>query len=176
MSKEALQENILSHLRAIDLCLKQHHRMPALILVYSGIDIFSSLMRPIEKEDATRQDFIAWVEKYLHGNENISCDAIDLYAARCAVIHTYTATSSLSRNNKAKEIAYSWGNRTPESLQNIIDTTSIENVAVIHIESLAAALRKGVAQFLQDINNDNEMADRVFKRTRKLFKNQSWKF
>ncbi len=175
MSEEALQENVLIHLGAIDLCLQHHYRMPALILIYSGIDIFSSLARSQEKEDVTKQDFTDWAKQYITEKENIGCDAIDLYAARCAVVHTYTSTSSLSRKKKAKEIIYAWGNRTPESLQNVVDLAKIENVVVIHIDLLASAFKKGVAQFFDDMNNDEALADRVSRRTGKWFKNQSWK-
>ena len=126
MSEKSLQENIVAHLSSIELCLQHHYRMPALILIYSGIDIFSSLALPIEKEDGTRQDFINWTEKYITGVENFGCDAIDLYAARCGVVHANTATSSLSRKNQAKIILYAWGNRTPESLQTLVDTVGIK--------------------------------------------------
>lgn len=86
MNTEALFENATRHIKAIDLCIENKLRMPALILVYSGIDIFAALNRPIEKNEATREDFKRWCDRYLLSKNELPCSAIDLYAARCGVV------------------------------------------------------------------------------------------
>ena len=168
MSQEVLIENIEKHLKAIDVCLEQHLRMPALILIYSGIDIFASLSIPRAKSKATRQDYIDWCEKYVLANRNIGCKGIDLYAARCGVVHSYTMDSKLSDEGKANAIVYSWGSAQPGTLQEAIDKAGLSAV-VIHMDSLAAAFREGVATFLTELDTDNEKAELVINRARKLF-------
>jgi len=176
MLSDALKENIINHISAIELCLKNHHRMPALILIYSGIDIFASLSCEREKNKATRSDFKKWCDKYLLPNYESECTASDIYAARCAVVHTYTSKSSLSESGEAKEIVYAWGNRKPEPLQQIIGLTDFPNILVLHIDSLFKAFRVGVADFLNEVVDQPELAALVHERSQKLFRNQSWKF
>ena len=175
MSKEALFENTGKHLKAIELCIESHCRMPALILIYTGIDIFASLARPKTKKKVTRQDYIEWCEKYILSSGNFSCTGIDLYAARCGVVHTYTMESQLSEEGKAREIIYAWGNREPEDLKGVLDTVGLTQL-VIHIEALAGAFREGVAQFLSELDENKERAELVVKRSGKLFMDQPNEF
>ena len=81
---------MFKHLAAIDLCLSNHYRMPALVLIYSGIDIMALLARPEAKPNVTREDFIAWCERYLTAAGFQECSAIELYATRCGIVHTYS--------------------------------------------------------------------------------------
>lgn len=171
MNKDALFENVARHFQAIELCLQNHCRMPALILIYSGIDIFASLARPKAKDKATRKDYIDWCEKYILPKGSLSCSAIDLYAARCEVVHTYTMESTLSEEGKANEIVYAWGNRKPEDLQKAIDSAGF-TVRVIHIETLAQIFREGASDFLSELDDDPARAALVISRAGKLFKEQ----
>lgn len=175
MLSDALNENIFNHISAIELCLKNHHRMPALILIYSGIDIFASLSCESGKNKATRSDFKEWCDKYLLPNYESECTAADIYAARCAIVHTYTSKSSLSESGGAREIVYAWGNRKPETLQQAIGLTTFKNTLVLHIDNLFEAFRVGVAAFLDEVNKQPELTNLVSERSRKLFKNQNWK-
>ena len=65
MNERALVENVTRHLQAIEVCLQNHCRIPALTLIYVGIDIFASLARHKDKYRATKEDYIDWCEKYL---------------------------------------------------------------------------------------------------------------
>jgi len=104
MGKNILEENVLKHFLAIDLCLTNNLLMPALVLIYSGIDTFAALNRKATKDKVTRDDFIEWCNLYfLPSNNNLKCNGRDLYAARCAVLHTYTAVSDLSKNMKLQK-------------------------------------------------------------------------
>ena len=175
MSTEALFENTTRHIKAIDLCVENNLRMPALILVYSGIDIFAALNRPSGKEEGTRKDFKEWCERYLLSSGKLPCSAIDLYAARCGVVHTASSESRLSRNNEAAEIVYSWGNQSPEPLQKVLQ--SIGHTAhVIHVENLVDVFKKGVYRFLEEIGENENKVNIVVERAAKLFKDQPKEF
>lgn len=175
MSTEALIENTTRHIMAIDLCVENKLRMPALILVYSGIDIFASLNRPVEKEEGTRKDFKEWCERYLLSSIELPCSANDLYAARCGVVHSYSSESRLSRNNEADEIVYSWGNQSPEPLQKVLKHIG-HSAHVIHIETLVNVFKKGVAEFLEEVGKDKSKESLVVSRAAKLFKGQPREF
>ena len=45
--------------------------------------------------------------------QRFGVSGLDLYAARCGVLHTYTMDSRLSTEGKAKRILYAWGNDWP---------------------------------------------------------------
>ena len=49
---------------AVEMCLEKRFMMPALILIYSGIDIVGGLAR--EESDRNRkEDFTNWVDRYM---------------------------------------------------------------------------------------------------------------
>jgi hypothetical protein len=80
--------------RGMDLCLGEALVIPALALPYSGIDVLGFLA-PTEPR-ATRQTFIRWADAYLAAFLNRKgIGGIDLYSARCGVLHTGQAPSDL---------------------------------------------------------------------------------
>src|SRR5579863_3932037 len=95
-----LKHEIEQLLSDVKLCFKKKHFLPGLVLLYSTIDILASLDRPESKEDVTWKDFVAWLDAFVFPHVSLPCDAIDLYAARCGLIHTYTFESRLSRSGK----------------------------------------------------------------------------
>ncbi|MFL1454289.1 hypothetical protein ACJO5Y_07560 [Marinobacter sp. GN3S48] len=171
MSQDSLFESVQDHFRAIDLCLKSDCRIQALILIYTGIDIFSGLGRPSDKESPSRQDYIHWCGKYLLGKEGIFCTATDLYAARCSVAHHYAMESKLSSEGKADELVYAYGDRKAEELQSVIDRAGL-TTKVLHIETLASAFREGVADFLLEVDQDPARREVVLSRAGRFFKSQ----
>jgi hypothetical protein len=120
MNSDTLSKNIEIHMKAIKLCMENHLRIPALILIYAGIDIFSGLGRPAENEFSTREDFIDWCDRYMLHNGNLQCSAIDLYAARCSIIHSSSMHSKLSQNGRAKQLINEGRTKagTPEKMPN----------------------------------------------------------
>ena len=71
---------------------RRSHRA-TLILVYCGIDAMAHLTMPTGKDKVTRADFVAWAEKYLRFRSadmqpTLTLPGLELYAARCALVHT----------------------------------------------------------------------------------------
>ena len=166
---DALEKNFYNIIKSIELCLNAKLQISSLVLLYSGIDIVAWLNRPISKERATRKDFIRWVDDYLLPNPNIKCKAIDLYAARCAIIHSYSFSSELSKKGEAEEICYSWGNANIKSLQNDIDRRFKKSAVAIHINDFLEAFREGIEKFKLFIKNDKEKEKIVCDRANKYF-------
>ena len=165
----ALENNLDNVVKSIEICLKEKLQLSSLVLLYSGIDIVAWLNRPVSKERATRKDFINWVDDYLLPNPNIKCRAIDLYAARCAIVHSYSFSSVLSKDRKAKEIYYSWGKANIKSLQNDIDRRLKKNTVAIHINYFLEVFKEGIEKFKLSIKNDKEKEKVVHDRTNKYF-------
>ncbi len=169
MAKELLYKNINELLDTIEVCINNKILLPSLILLYSGIDIMSYLNLPENRNDVNRKDFIKWVDKYVLPDSNLICSALDLYAARCSVLHSYTPESTLSRENKAKKIFYSWGKAKANELQKLINNANNYPAIAIHINELFNAFRQGVLKYLNYLEQDNNKSLIVYRRANKFF-------
>jgi hypothetical protein len=148
----AFERNMLSVLRAIDSCLEQKMILPALMLIYGAIDIVSSLEAPLDA--GVRDRFTKWVDTYLLKAKPLSCSALDLYAARCSMLHSLTPDSTLSRQAKARPIIYAWGTANSEKLQAVSDAVNTNDYVAIHVSDLNQAFRLGLAAFYEEVERD----------------------
>ena len=90
---------------AIEQFADQRFILPCLTLLYSGIHVLSSLEAGAKETVESR--FTRRTQTYLLPRGIFNCSALDLYAARCAVVHTFTCNSRLSDTGKARTIMYS---------------------------------------------------------------------
>jgi len=169
MTQQVFERNADEFLMAVEACLKSRLKLPGLLLLYAGIDIMAWLNRPESHIDVQRSVFIGWADKYLLPGTGLACSAIDLYAARCSLLHSYTADSRLSREGRAKQIFYTWGTVCAEDLQERIDNVETLSAVAVHVEHLFHAFRIGVGRFKQSLSNDPEKANLVYERAGKFF-------
>jgi len=126
-----------------------------LILVYCGIDAMAHLTMPAGKDKVTRADFVVWAEKYLQfrdgkKNPTLTLPGIELYAARCALVHTYSSEADLHKEGKAKrQIGYG-----DEFLPEVTEKADVEHLVMLSIRGLVDAFARGVAATLRDIKVD----------------------
>src|ERR1700730_17509716 len=71
-----------------------------LVLLHSAIDIISSISRPVATVDTNNSIFKDWVNTYMLPNSKLKCNADDIYAARCGLLHTLSLSSRDSRLGK----------------------------------------------------------------------------
>src|SRR5262249_57578437 len=73
----------------------------AVVMAYVCIDAMAYLSMPADKSEQTRQDFIAWVDGYLkaHPDQPYQYQGLDVYAARCAVLHAFGSEAALHRSD-----------------------------------------------------------------------------
>lgn len=171
MSAKTLIDNLVGLDDAVGLCIDGRRILPALTLIYAGLDIVASLERvPTE---GTRAAFVRWVEKYLRPEGTLGCTAMELYAARCGVLHTFSAESDLSRAGRAREILYAWGDADAEVLRaaaaKVGNTTSV----VVHFNSLRLLFRAGVEAWWAEVGTDPNRAAEVASRAGKWFMHMS---
>lgn len=169
-AKRKLQRDIEGMLGAVKDCFTNRRILPGLVLLYSTIDILASLDRPDSKQDVTREDFIAWVDVFLLRGSSLKCSAIDLYAARCGLLHTYAPGSKLSREGRAKEIYYAWGKAKVGALEQSMQNIAWKTPAVgVHVNGLLKGLERGFQEFRRAIGRDSTRATRVYARAAKFF-------
>jgi hypothetical protein len=171
---------------AAELCIGANLNTPALILLYSGIDAASWLCA--EQPDGPVQNyFVAWVEKYIFPTVDFECSALDLWAARCGIVHTLSPSSRLAREGKVREILYvnRGGDRRildrletirkANRLREARDGREAESSAgdmsrrvVLEIDALMNAFREGVASMLSDAKSDASLNARINERKSKV--------
>lgn len=127
---------------------------PVLTIIYSGIDSFGLLAAPSGVLDASGATFKHWCEKYiltrLRCVDGTPITSVDLWAARCGVLHTSTPLSQLEREGKARQVFYQFKGKTGFNM--ILNTQQMP--VCIDIEKLALAFKDGGIAFLTDLKND----------------------
>jgi hypothetical protein len=128
--------------------------LPEFILLYSSIDILSSLTRSIGSDDTSGTIFQEWVKKYLLPGSLLPCNEMDLWGARCGFLHTYTVQSKLSRHHKIRELHYvSKERKFVKFAQQKIDPRAEEKV-FIFLPDLIFAFSNAVDRFKQEVKAD----------------------
>ena len=123
--------------------------MPALILLYAQIDGIAWLANVVGlKTDKARPNYKAWLERYvlIHGEE---VSAMDLWAARCAVLHTQTPDSDLSAKGEARRIRYRLQNK-----RSLIQSPGTGKSHTLNPLGLAEKVQNGIAAWLSDVERD----------------------
>jgi len=126
----------------------------AVILILSAIDSMAYLGMPPGQEDVTRDDFVKWADKYI----KLPCDqqltGLDLYGARCGMLHAYSTTSRLQRQGKCRHVTYA-DRAIP---QIIYDPEVSPDLVIVSVEALAQAFFEGVNKFVVDLYSDPQKA------------------
>ena len=151
MDMKNLVEQLEGLFDGVHACLQAKLYMPSLILIYSTMDIVGSLER--HPSEGTRASFTRWVESYLLPASSLPCTAIELYAARCAILHTLSTVADLTQSGKARPIVYVFGTWKAADLQSAIEALGRMDVA-IHVGDLLEAFIGGVKKFLGEIEHD----------------------
>ncbi len=154
-------------IRASQQCLDSLFVLPSVILAYSAIDTLGWLDMPSGKEYNTKNDFMAWVDKYLLPNAKFECTAIDLYGGRCAMLHTTAPASRLSEEGAAKLISYSWGNAKGGVIEQTVAGTG--RCVTIYVRDLLDAIRAGIVAFAKDLEADPERCRTVLHRAKGFY-------
>jgi hypothetical protein len=142
--------------------------LPTLILVYALIDTLGWINRFEAKDSSDRHDFMSWVNAFLLPASGITATAEDLYAARCAVVHTHSFESTMSKAGRARRILYSHGKADHRVLEQLAANHAATDVA-LKIETLLAALDDAFAKFKKALAENPEHERLVNQRATEKF-------
>lgn len=135
---------------SIEDCHAKARILPCLTLVYSGIDVFASL--EAKPGEGVQSAFVRWVEAYMLSDwRSFSGGAIDLYAARCGIVHTFTYRSELSRRGRARNIIYAWGTAKADRLDKSTRLLGRDELT-IHVRDLIDAFGRAVINHVEDVS------------------------
>jgi hypothetical protein len=150
-------------------CLAGKYIGSVLVLAYSLIDVLAWLAAPTNQEDVTRQDFVNFAEKYVIPRGQFECTGNDLYAARCSILHTFTAESQMSRKGNAIRIAYAWGVNNPHSRKKL-ESYGMHWI-MLSVDTLCTAVEDAARIFLEEIENNSDQLTSANQRADRLFRN-----
>lgn len=148
--------------REIRVVLENGCLRAVVILIYSGIDSMAFLGMPAGQTDVTAEDFISWVDRYVHFPCADQLTGNDLYGARCAMLHRYGSESRKSRKGECRQVGY-LDRSVPEVRFNPAVSTGL---ALVSVPALAAAFFAGVDRYLVDLYKDSrrgKLADERLK-------------
>jgi hypothetical protein len=161
---EMLEKHLGDLFEAIVYCYRREFLMPCLVLLYSGIDVAASLEPSAASGVGER--FEKWVERYMLKGTSLPCTARELYAARCAVVHTFTPDSNLSKSGKARVIGYAYGKADVKKLDAATVLTGRQTGQVnVHIGDLIEAFHSGYISYLKEALADKKRREEVLKHT-----------
>jgi hypothetical protein len=156
----AFYQNYIQVVSGIRLCIEKRIITPALILIYATIDSYAWAASDTANA-SVRSRFEAFVRDWMLPNHPMPCNPTDLYAARCAILHTLTAYSDLSNSKKAKPILYAWGTASALSLAQVLEHTENRDAVCLHIEDLADALFDAMVAVSEKAINDPRLDARL---------------
>jgi hypothetical protein len=119
----------------------------AVILILSGMDSMAYLNMPAGQEDVTKNDFVAWVERYIKFPCKEQLTGLDLYGARCSMLHSFGTVSKLSREGKCRLVSY-MDKSIPEVRYN---PAVSKELVLVSVPGLAEAFFIGLDIFLVDL-------------------------
>lgn len=167
-SDGVLLENFRTAFAAIDLLCAHHMIQPALVLIYSTMDAAAWL--DVEGQgDVTRQDFVRWVDRYVVPKSALNCSSLELYGARCGILHSFTAFSKLSRSGKARSLSYASGVATVTQVDQVSSTLDRTGHVSVHLDHLNMALQAGMQNFINEAHVSAERWKRIRQRASMLY-------
>lgn len=89
---------------SIAMLLEKRHERSALILLYSAIDILGAL--DTSSGHSTRSSFISWADKYMDPPRALGCSSLELYSARCGLLHALSSETKFTATGVARDFVY----------------------------------------------------------------------
>jgi len=155
-------------IQASNLCLNSKFPSAGLSLMYVALDTAASLDGRLKRE-GTRQRFVKWVERYILCEGHLSCSALDLYGARCGLLHTYSPRSRLSSKGQVADIWYTFHDQEADMLRDAVHECGPKQVVVLSLDSLTAAVSHGITSFISDLEEDEVMAQWAISQAKQTF-------
>ncbi len=145
--------NAMQQLESAEDCLKKGRVLSSLCLLYSLMDVTASLER--RSGEGTKSAFVRWVDENMLKGRSSPYSALDLYGARCGVLHSFTPDSDLSREGQARKVIYAWGTARAEDLAETARNIGRDEIAV-HIVDLMDCFRRGLETYLDGVMHSPE--------------------
>lgn len=146
----------------IHFVLKHKRYRAVILLTYAGIDAMATLDLPADKAEIKRDDFIDWCDKYMQFKNGV-VTGLELYSARCAMLHSYGSESSLTKQRNVRQVGYTAGGGS-----EVMTKAEVTSLVLVSVEGLAFAFLDGVAKFLKHLKYSPDKRKLLPERLRKM--------
>jgi hypothetical protein len=168
MSESALFDNLATLGVGITPSFGKGLNQAGLILIYSAIDVVGWLASP--KDFVDRDTFMGWVDRYLLPAKPLDCTALDLYAARCGMLHTLTPYARPFKNKKPRLICYAYNQPDLQSLRRSIELGRIsDRFVAVKVADLFEAWLLGIRHFIEGLEKNEQEKRRVYEKADQFF-------
>ena len=140
---------------------------PAFLLLYTSMDVVSSLSRPVAQADTSGDIFKKWIDDYMLPKSGLKCRSEDIWAARCGLLHTLSVSSKLSRQGQARELHYVDQAELVDPIQKKVDASETKHV-IVSIPDYVLAFVNGLLAFSKKVASDPEIQTVAYHHARKL--------
>ncbi len=139
--------------------------MASVAMAFICIDTLANLSRPSGKKKVTRKDFKEWVDTHLkgHPDQPYQYRGKDVYAARCAMLHTYGSEASLHEEDP-DTIKFGYHDGGKHNYDPNID----QNLVLIGVKSFVNDVVYAIESFLKECKTDDSLRQRVGERLPKV--------
>lgn len=130
------------------------------------IDTMAFLSMPAGQTSQTRGDFIAWVNLYFQADPDqpYQYEGIDVYAARCSVLHTFGAEAELHRRDSdIRKLVYSDGGL------HYFNPQISPSLVIIGLASFLNDVMIAMDEFMRTCESDANLRELVQTRLPKVF-------
>lgn len=168
---EMLERYFLATVQAVGALYEKHLFGHVLLVIYSTIDTLGLLSAPPGQTSATGESFKNWTKKYLLPQPNVEFNEADLWGARCAVLHTFTSESDLSRSGKARELQFYSGNKSGEAAREFVEATrALEGGKhlPVHYQDFCEAFFSALKQSFPDLQASCNSIPQSFQRLKNV--------
>lgn len=147
-------DGLVEDLKAtIALLLEAHRPLPALMVLYSSIDVLGAL----DSIDgvATRDTFVRWADRYMVAEGEHRYSSLDLYSARCGLLHTWSPATRLTKAGSAREVVYAIDR------PRLLPVQPPNAPVIIHPPWLWLTFKGGVSAFVDDVLKSEARLEQV---------------
>jgi hypothetical protein len=158
-----LYRNLYELTDGMHACMERKSYLSSLVLFFSAVDTLGWL----DSDDAfaTKTSFVQWVERYLLPCSSLRCTALDLYAARCGLLHTFSPESALASRGEARRICWAFGGADPGTLGDVVGSEPDPELFVtLHVSDLHAAWLEGLQAFLEQLDSSPTRASTAYSK------------
>ena len=140
----------------------------AIAMAYICIDTMAFLSLPTGRESQGRGDFVNWVDMYLKGapEQPYQYRGIDVYGARCAVLHAFGSDTDFHQQNPDSKIfGYHDGG------MHALNPNVSERLVIIGTATMLNDVIIAVGTFIEACKADMDIRTRVESRLPKILAN-----
>lgn len=135
------------------------------VILFSAIDTMAWISKA--SGDVNRHDFMRWVTDYMLVDSPLTCTALELYSARCGLLHSTSASSGFTRRNEARQIWYAGSDELFEGMKAFAaqyKKLPPEGVVVVRTGDLAMSFVRGTHRFLEFLQETPASAETAAER------------